>query len=96
MDDLEYKDLRSKCIFEDPELMKVEFSLKDQSLRLNTSEDAEKYARLILETDGITDVCLSGNTFGVGAGRAIAAALRCQSNLKVSQRDFDLHRVRKY
>lgn len=82
--------LRSKCISVDPELLRVYFSLDGRGLRLNTSDDVEAYTRLILETDGITDVCLSGNTLGVGAGRAMAAALRCQDKLKVNLVHFNI------
>ncbi|OAJ39083.1 hypothetical protein BDEG_22957 [Batrachochytrium dendrobatidis JEL423] len=63
--------------------MKVEYcSLVGKGLKLNTVEDVAQYVAEIEALDGLTTVRLGGNTFGVEAARAIAAALKKKDQLE--------------
>lgn len=61
---------------------KVEYSLAAKVLKLDTAADAKPYADEIRATKGLTDIVLSGNTFGVEAGKEIASALKDQYDLE--------------
>ncbi|KAI8821679.1 uncharacterized protein EV422DRAFT_427949 [Fimicolochytrium jonesii] len=63
---------------------RVLYSLEGKTLKLDTAEDAKQYADEIRGVEGLTEIKLSGNTFGVEAGRAIALALKDQHALKVA------------
>ena len=53
-------------------------------MKLNTAQDVEQSVKDINGMTGLTEVRLSGNTFGVEAARAIAEALSSQEQLKVA------------
>ncbi|KAJ3345779.1 hypothetical protein HDU83_003733 [Entophlyctis luteolus] len=65
----------------------MKFSLEGKSLRLNSAADA---ANIVIDLhaaapdDGLEEIVLSGNTFGVDAARAVAEALRKKKNLKIA------------
>lgn len=63
--------------------MTATFSIKGKTLKFNTAEDVADMAKEIRETKGLTDIELSGNTFGVEASKAIAEAIRDQKDLTV-------------
>ncbi|KAH6571343.1 hypothetical protein BASA50_007304 [Batrachochytrium salamandrivorans] len=64
--------------------MTVEYcSLVGKGLKLNTAADVAEYVAEIEALEGLTVVRLGGNTFGVEAARAIAAALKAKDQLKV-------------
>ncbi|KAI8812128.1 hypothetical protein BJ742DRAFT_668096, partial [Cladochytrium replicatum] len=58
------------------------FSIEGQSLKLESADHVAKYVEEIRSKDHV-EVRLSGNTLGVDAARAIAAALKEKHNLKV-------------
>ncbi|KNC97149.1 GTPase-activating protein RNA1 [Spizellomyces punctatus DAOM BR117] len=62
----------------------VVYSLEGKTLKLNTAEDVKQYVDEIIATKGLTEIRLSGNTFGVEAGRAIAHALKDQHSLRIA------------
>ncbi|KAI8915479.1 hypothetical protein DFJ77DRAFT_370320 [Powellomyces hirtus] len=62
----------------------VVFSIEGKTLKLDTADDVKVYTDEIAATEGLTEIRLSGNTFGVEAGRAIAAALKGQYSLKIA------------
>lgn len=59
------------------------FSLKDQSLKLDTAADIAPFIEKLEQIDGVEAVDLSGNTFGVEASEALAKALKTKKTLKV-------------
>ncbi|TPX74724.1 hypothetical protein CcCBS67573_g03992 [Chytriomyces confervae] len=64
----------------------VKFSLEGRVLKLNTAADA---ASIVADLNAIADQALeeivfSGNTFGVEAAKAVAAALRSKVSLKIA------------
>ncbi|KAJ3033246.1 hypothetical protein HDV00_006568 [Rhizophlyctis rosea] len=63
---------------------KVVYSIEGKGLKLNSEEDAKTYADAIRDTQGLTEIRLGGNTFGVGAGKAIASALKDQDALQTA------------
>ncbi|KAI9003187.1 hypothetical protein BC832DRAFT_577079 [Gaertneriomyces semiglobifer] len=62
----------------------VVYSLEGKQLKLTTAEDAKQYVDEILAVKGLTEIRLSGNTFGVDAGRAIASALKNHHDLRIA------------
>ncbi|KAJ3182206.1 hypothetical protein HDU85_003248 [Gaertneriomyces sp. JEL0708] len=62
----------------------VVYSLEGKQLKLTTAEDAKQYVDEILAVKGLTEIRLSGNTFGVDAGRAIAGALKNHHDLRIA------------
>ncbi len=59
------------------------FSIEGKGLKLQTAEDVQEFVNAILETEGLEQVTLSGNTFGVEAAQAIAGALKRKDTIKV-------------
>ncbi|KAJ3024256.1 hypothetical protein HKX48_003081 [Thoreauomyces humboldtii] len=62
----------------------VIYSIEGKTLKLDTAEDARAYADEIAGAEGLTEIRLSGNTFGVEAGRTIAHALKGHHSLKIA------------
>jgi Ran GTPase-activating protein 1 len=63
----------------------VVYSIEGKSLKLNTAEDVKQFCEEIKALKGLTEIKLSGNTFGVDAAKAIAQAMRDQEELRVFQ-----------
>lgn len=57
------------------------FSLADRGIKFNTAADIEPFLSTLRED--VTEIRLSGNTFGVGASVALASALRDRRHLTV-------------
>ncbi|KAJ3035321.1 hypothetical protein HK097_004240, partial [Rhizophlyctis rosea] len=62
----------------------IVYSLEGKGLKLNTEDDAKPYVDEIVAVNGLTEIRLAGNTFGVGAGKAIAAAVAGKVDLKIA------------
>ncbi|KAI9094607.1 hypothetical protein DFS34DRAFT_716600 [Phlyctochytrium arcticum] len=62
----------------------VVYSLEGRTLKLDTAADVQQYVDEIKAKKGLTEIRLSGNTFGVEAGRAIAAALKDHHELRIA------------
>ncbi|KAG0254297.1 hypothetical protein DFQ27_006932 [Actinomortierella ambigua] len=60
------------------------FSIKDEKLKLDDASQVEEFVRAIADIPNLEEVVLSGNTFGVEACQAIAAALAKKPTLKVA------------
>ncbi|RKO92071.1 hypothetical protein BDK51DRAFT_11404, partial [Blyttiomyces helicus] len=58
-------------------------SIEGRSLKLNSAADVQPFVDSINAIHGLTEIRLSGNTFGVEAARAIAAALKDKHELRV-------------
>ncbi|KAK9454548.1 hypothetical protein V1511DRAFT_451037, partial [Dipodascopsis uninucleata] len=58
------------------------FSLEGKSLKLDTAEDIAPYIKELDSIDELESINLSGNTFGVGACKALAEALKSKTYLK--------------
>jgi len=58
-----------------------EFSIAGQKLRLNTAADVAEYVNTLSTVTGVKAVDLSGNTLGLEACEALAAALSTQEDL---------------
>ncbi len=69
------------------------FSLEGRVLKFNTVEDIQPHLDDLDKIQDLVEVRLSGNTFGIEAGRAIAHALKKHSGLQVlySSSFFNLH-----
>ena len=61
----------------------ISWSIQGKTLKLNSAEDVSDYVDQINEISGLQQICLSGNTFGVEACRAIAQALKKQTDIQV-------------
>ena len=59
-----------------------EFSLAGSKLHLNTAEDVKEHVKSLNAVTGVTSVLLSGNTFGVGASKALASALELHHDIE--------------
>jgi Ran GTPase-activating protein 1 len=59
------------------------YSIEGKGLKLNNAQDCAEFVAEIKKQKGLTEVRLSGNTFGVDAAKAIAEALKDQDELKV-------------
>ncbi|KAG8936486.1 hypothetical protein FRC03_002485 [Tulasnella sp. 419] len=60
------------------------FSLQGQGLKFDTKSDIEPYLEKLRAIDGLEEVHLGGNTFGVEACVALADALKGNQTLKVA------------
>jgi Ran GTPase-activating protein 1 len=60
------------------------FSLEGKGIKFNTAADIEPFLKDLQED--VTEIRLSGNTFGVDASEALAAVLMDRRNLEVCQR----------
>jgi Ran GTPase-activating protein 1 len=60
------------------------FSIAGKGLKFDTIADVAPYVKDLEALNDVTEVHLSGNTFGVEASKAIAKALRDKKELKVS------------
>lgn len=60
-----------------------EFSISGQKLKLDTASDVSDYVKQINKAKGLEIVNLSGNTLGLEACKAIAAALEGHLTLQV-------------
>lgn len=60
------------------------FSIEGKGLKLNTAEDVKEFVETIAQMTDLQVIRLSGNTFGVEASEALAAALKPKTTLKVS------------
>ncbi|OAD72355.1 hypothetical protein PHYBLDRAFT_88673, partial [Phycomyces blakesleeanus NRRL 1555(-)] len=60
------------------------FSIEGKGLKLNTAEDVKLFCDTISRMDNLQKIILSGNTIGVEAGKALAAALSTRKTLKVA------------
>lgn len=60
-----------------------EFSINGQKLKLDTASDVSEYVKLLNKAKGLEIVDLSGNTLGLEACKAIAAALEGHLTLQV-------------
>ena len=69
--------------------MTVYNSIEGKGLKLNTAADVEQICNDIKALEGLTEIRLSGNTFGVEAAQAIAKALATQEKLSVIQVNVD-------
>ena len=61
-----------------------EFSIAGQKLKLDTAADVAEYVKQLNTAKGLEVVNLSGNTLGLEACKAIAAALEPHQTLKVN------------
>jgi len=59
------------------------FTIEGRGLKLQTADDVKEFVEKIEGMDALENVILSGNTFGVEACRALAAALAKKPLLKV-------------
>lgn len=59
------------------------FTIEGRGLKLQTADDVKEFIETISGMDALENVILSGNTFGVEACRALAAALAKKPLLKV-------------
>ncbi|KAJ3284137.1 hypothetical protein HK104_010081 [Borealophlyctis nickersoniae] len=62
----------------------VVYSIEGRSLKLDSAADVHLFVNEIKALEGLTEIRLSGNTFGVEAAKAIAEALRDQPLLRVA------------
>jgi hypothetical protein len=60
-----------------------EFSISGQKLKLDSAADVAEYVKQLNKAKGLEVVNLSGNTLGLEACKAIAAALEPHQTLKV-------------
>lgn len=60
-----------------------EFSINGQKLKLDTAADVSEYVKQLNKAKGLEIVNLSGNTLGLEACKAIAAALEGHLTLQV-------------
>ncbi|ODQ65650.1 RNI-like protein [Nadsonia fulvescens var. elongata DSM 6958] len=60
------------------------FSLANKSLKLDSAEDIKPYLDELMAIEGLTQIDLSGNTYGVEACKALAAAITDKQTLKVA------------
>ncbi|KAF9922613.1 hypothetical protein FBU30_007261 [Linnemannia zychae] len=60
------------------------FTIEGRGLKLETADDVKEYIETISGMDDLENVILSGNTFGVEACRALAAALAKKPLLKIA------------
>lgn len=60
-----------------------EFSIAGQKLKLDSASDVAEYVKQLNSVHGLEVVNLSGNTLGLEACKAIAAALEPHQTLKV-------------
>lgn len=60
----------------------ISWSIQGKTLKLNSAEDVSQFVDQINEISGLQQICLSGNTFGVEACRAIAEALKKQTDIE--------------
>lgn len=60
------------------------FSLKGQSLKLNSAQDVIPHLDKVQDPSILTEVHFGGNTIGVEAATAIGQFLQKATNLKVS------------
>lgn len=58
------------------------FSVEGKGLKFNDEKDLEPFLSEL--KDDVVEINLSGNTFGVGASTALAAALKDKKHLAVS------------
>lgn len=61
------------------------FSIEGRGLKLNTADDVKEFVDTIAQMDDLQVIRLSGNTIGVEAGEALAAALKPKATLKVGK-----------
>ncbi|KAF9358670.1 hypothetical protein BGX34_008825 [Mortierella sp. NVP85] len=66
-------------------MSKTTFSIEGRGLKLNSAADVQEFVNTIEGMTELDSVVLSGNTFGVEASRAIAAALAKKPLLKLAQ-----------
>lgn len=59
------------------------YSLQGKGLKLNTAADVAEFCTEMDAVPGLTEICLSGNTFGVEAAKAISKSIAKQTCLKV-------------
>ncbi len=59
------------------------FSLEGKVLKLNSADDVKEYVEQISAMENLTEIRLSGNSFGIGAGSHIAASLKSKASLEV-------------
>jgi hypothetical protein len=64
-------------------IMTTVFSLEGKTLKLNTAEDVAPYVKELDAIENLEEIRLSGNTLGVEASKAIAAALKKKDSIKV-------------
>jgi len=64
-------------------MSKTTFSIEGRGLKLNSAADVQEFVGSIEGMAELDSIVLSGNTFGVEASRAIAAALAKKPLLKV-------------
>ncbi|KAI8590193.1 hypothetical protein BDZ88DRAFT_415848 [Geranomyces variabilis] len=62
----------------------VVFSIEGRTLKLDTALDVKQFTDELAANSDLTEIRLSGNTFGVEAGRAIAQALKGQYSLQTA------------
>ncbi|KAJ3150248.1 hypothetical protein HDU89_003337 [Geranomyces variabilis] len=62
----------------------VVFSIEGRTLKLDTALDVKQYTDELAANSDLTEIRLSGNTFGVEAGRAMAQALKGQYSLQTA------------
>ncbi|KAJ3416295.1 hypothetical protein HDV05_002235 [Chytridiales sp. JEL 0842] len=60
------------------------FSIEGKTLKLNTAADVATYVAEIERIENLEEIKLSGNTLGVEASKALAAALAKKTTLKVA------------
>jgi Ran GTPase-activating protein 1 len=61
----------------------IVYSIKGKGLKLNSAEDVKQFCDEIKAISGLTEIELSGNTFGVEAAKAIAESIKDQHDLTV-------------
>ncbi|KAK9729282.1 Ran GAP Rna1 [Basidiobolus ranarum] len=59
------------------------WSIEGKGLKLETAEDVKEFVEEILAFEGLEVVKMSGNTVGVEAGKALAAAFQHKKTLKI-------------
>jgi len=64
------------------------FTIEGRGLKLDSAEQVQEFIDTIASMDKLENVILSGNTFGVEACKALAAALAKKPLLKVKKRLF--------
>ncbi|KAJ3048993.1 hypothetical protein HDU99_009025, partial [Rhizoclosmatium hyalinum] len=64
----------------------TKFSLEGKVLKLNTSDDAAQVVSDLnaIAAESLEEIVFSGNTFNVGAAKAVADALKNKVNLKIA------------
>lgn len=67
-----------------------EFSINGQKLKLDTASDVSEYVKLLNKAKGLEVVNLSGNTLGLEACKAIAAALEGHLTLQVKHEFYNI------